>query len=124
MIPPLDLDSACWLWTGSVHKRTGRPVRMAHKHVWQAAHGCAVPDGMHLHHACENVLCVNPWHLAPITPAEHGRHHAQTMVRTRKATCVAGHDMTDPKVVREYVRPDGRVEHVCRLCSNARKSRS
>lgn len=42
-----------------------------------------VPEGHHLHHTCERKYCVNPYHLIPVTPAEHSAIHAD-LRRQRK----------------------------------------
>lgn len=42
-----------------------------------------VPEGHHLHHTCERTYCVNPYHLIPVTPAEHAAIHAE-LRRERK----------------------------------------
>ena len=81
-----------------------------------------VPDGHDLHHTCGHVWCVNPWHLQPVLPEAHGQHHAQVMPRARKDVCKNGHDRTDPAMVYDRQRSDGRVERVCRGCERLHKA--
>lgn len=49
--------------------------RRAHQLAYLLRHGELPPAGFHLHHVCENKLCVNPSHLAVLTEAEHHRLH-------------------------------------------------
>lgn len=68
--------SGCWLWSGArndggygVHGGAG-----AHRVVYEILVG-PIPQGRHLHHKCQVPRCVNPDHLEPVTPAEHGQRH-------------------------------------------------
>lgn len=69
--------SGCWFWLGGVKANYGRfesEKREWRSHRWSF---CAIrgpiPDGHDLDHMCENTLCVNPWHLQPLTRKEHNR---------------------------------------------------
>lgn len=78
----VDPDSGCWMWTGDRSTRSGygvldidgRTVR-AHRWMYEQSVG-PIPADRHLHHECRNKTCVNPEHLAPLTPAEHAHAHA------------------------------------------------
>jgi hypothetical protein len=59
----------CWPWRGG---RTGRGygtfwadgmARAAHKVAYELSKG-EVPEGKYVHHICDNILCMNPAHLA------------------------------------------------------------
>lgn len=73
--------SACWTWTRSLnsggygHYRVpgrgqGEPPLRAHRLAYILFNG-QIPDGLQLHHICENRACCNPDHLKPVTPKEH-----------------------------------------------------
>lgn len=46
------------------------------RYVYEEEHG-PIPDGFHVHHTCENPLCVNPEHLEALSPEEHAERHPQ-----------------------------------------------
>ena len=48
-----------------------------HRLVWWMLHG-PIPDGWIVHHECRNKRCINPDHLAAMTPQDHVRLHANT----------------------------------------------
>lgn len=83
---PVVDERGCWVWQGaSVPKgRTkGRPVVVSRDgckdspyRYFYRRHVGPIPEGHHLHHTCENPMCVNPAHLEPLTPAEHAKRHA------------------------------------------------
>lgn len=75
----------CWIWTGSRGwarwssyghfnpdgRRSGdRKIVRAHRFAYELYVG-PIPPGVHVHHECGETLCVNPDHLALLTPSEH-----------------------------------------------------
>lgn len=75
-------ENGCWIWAkgirhsyGTVNRkrREGRSS-MAHVYYWEEVNGLA-PEGMDIHHTCENKLCVNPDHLTPMTRKDHIWEH-------------------------------------------------
>lgn len=76
-----DVDAAgCWIWRGHVaangrgYTKVGGIPTLAYRFVYEERVG-PIPDGHHLHHLCENPMCVNPGHLEPLTPAAHVARH-------------------------------------------------
>lgn len=80
----------CWVWQLSTLKGSGwrehNPYGylivdgkrvMAHRYYWERENG-PVPEGMVLHHMCENTQCVRPRHLQPVTHAHHSYLHGRT----------------------------------------------
>lgn len=77
------IDHGCWLWTGSLRKRTGYGQvwfggrnRLVHRVVWFLFHG-RWPSGMLLH-SCDVKRCVAPYHLSEGTAK---RNHAEAIER-------------------------------------------
>lgn len=73
-----DAVTGCWNWTGSYYSTTGRPHwdgKLAYRRVYEERVG-PIADGNHIHHACQNIKCVNPAHLESLTPTEHKARHA------------------------------------------------
>ncbi len=69
--------TGCLTWTGGVFKdgygifSVNRVPKSAHRVGWQLFMG-EIDRRVHIHHLCENKLCVNPGHLSPVT----AKHHA------------------------------------------------
>lgn len=74
----IDGATGCWVWlkgrTGrgyGVIQRNGKQIA-AHRFFYQQHHG-PIPADYHVHHVCENKVCVNPAHLEALPPKEHYR---------------------------------------------------
>lgn len=110
----------CWLWKGHVARdgygRHGRipgtrsPER-AHRRAFRLFVGD--PDGLQIHHACGNPLCVNPDHLVPLDQEDHTAAH-----RDRADACINGHAWTDDNT---RLTRDGKRR--CRACEADRGRR-
>jgi hypothetical protein len=67
---------------GSLHsdgylvKRIGGRLAYSHRLAYEKVVG-PIPEGMVIHHTCENKRCVNVEHMTLLTRAEHGQHHHQ-----------------------------------------------
>lgn len=78
---PLDYVTfapGCWLWkNGQCHERPAYHAKPAHRVVYERLVG-PIPRGKILHHECENLRCVNPMHMIPMTHSEHRFRHPAT----------------------------------------------
>jgi hypothetical protein len=88
---------------GYTYRTAERNPTPAHRMIYEETVG-EISPGLHLHHVCENRGCVNPNHLRPVTPLEHGLIH-------RQVECKRGHAMDEANT---YFAPDGRRD--CRKC--------
>lgn len=79
---PTDPDD-CWLWLSGTSlgypyigvRNGGSMIRYrAHRWFYERYVG-DLEDGTHIHHRCENKMCVNPVHLLMVSPADHGQLH-------------------------------------------------
>jgi DNA-binding XRE family transcriptional regulator len=68
------LANGCWKWLKHIDRDGygSADSGTAHRLIWERHRG-PVPEGRELHHICENRGCVNPYHLQPVTRAEHAR---------------------------------------------------
>jgi len=73
-------ENGCWIWMryrnpkGYGQARRNGGTVLAHRAYYEDVHGPLEPYA-HLHHLCEVPHCVNPEHVAPVTPAEHRQAH-------------------------------------------------
>ena len=90
----VDTTGDCWIWQASVTS-TGYGQFVvdsrnfkAHRFAYEVAIG-PIPAGLEIDHLCENVLCVNPWHLEPVSHAENIRRSSRH--NGAKTHCPLGH---------------------------------
>jgi len=110
----------CWLWTASIDSRgygqfgtQDGKNRRAHRVSYESVIG-SIPEGLDLHHECNNKRCVNWFHLKPLTKKAHiavgdspaGKH-------ARKTHCQHGHEFSKENTI---IRKTG--QRLCRTCSN------
>ena len=75
----INRETGCWEWQKWKLRGYGRVTvdgvpQWAHRAYYEAAFG-PVPEGLDVHHRCENPSCVNPEHLEALTQRAHRRGH-------------------------------------------------
>lgn len=77
----------CWIWNAHVDEdgygtfraeKGSRGKTKAHRYAFELFIG-GIPDGCHLDHLCRNTVCVNPWHLRPVSASQHRRVEADRL---------------------------------------------
>lgn len=116
--------TTCWQWTGAANRRTGygsfSPEKgeyaMPHRFAYEALRA-EIPAGLQIDHLCRNRLCVNPWHLEPVTPRVNARRSLSPAgINSRREACAKGHPLTDGNVYKVAGTPNRR----CRICTRRR----
>lgn len=96
----LSPQGECWVWTKG--SRNGYPTfyadgKTVSAHRWSYEyHRADIPEGLTLDHLCRVPMCVNAWHLEPVTRAVNTRRAYEA-----KAECKRGH----PRDGLGYCRP-------------------
>jgi hypothetical protein len=117
-------EGDCWLWTGqSTHgygtfSLLNRKFR-AHRWIYEQMRA-DIPPGLHLDHLCRQTLCVNPWHLDPVTNRVNVLRGTSLLAQQAARTaCIHGHEFT---LENTYV--DSRGHRNCRACTRAKQVRN
>ena len=117
----------CWLWTGTINK-FGYGV--AHPQGTKSTpasrlsyllHVGPIPEGYDVEHLCNNGLCVNPYHLEPVTHKENcqrgsfaKRGHVGRKPIWKNGLCSKGHELSIVGIY-EYKRRQNMYRE-CRQC--------
>lgn len=135
----VEKTDGCWLWKRPSSRDgygryavAGRVVGV-HRFAYEICVG-PIPDGLVIDHVCHNEdpncaggpdcphrKCVNPAHLAAVTPGENALSGKSLWaVNARKTHCPKGHPYTTENTV---IREIGGTSHrFCRACEKARNS--
>lgn len=88
-------SNGCWIWTGAVCAGYGYFIdNTAHRYAYQFARG-EIPNGLQLDHLCRNQLCVNPFHLEPVTSLVNNQR--RTRDNNQEETSKQQHGTDQPK---------------------------
>jgi len=104
----------CWRWKAAAG-RYGRfdvagKLTLAHRTAYRLFVG-EIPAGLTIDHLCRETLCVNPFHLEPVTVAENIRRSSAADFWRSKTHCPSGHAYDDENT---YIDPKGHRR--CRAC--------
>lgn len=115
------LENGCWEWQGSKSKGYGQfhlfpspekgSTGRAHVLAYEKYVG-PVPDGLELHHECENRSCINPLHLKPVT-------HETNIAFSAKPVCKRGHPLSGDNL-NIVTKPGGITYRRCLACARIR----
>lgn len=84
-------DTPCWIWRGKPDGANGYGrIRVngmrwpAHRYFY-VHHRGPIPSGLVPDHLCCVSLCVNPWHLEPVTITENNRRRRFNLLTMEQA---------------------------------------
>lgn len=114
--------TGCWIWTaargrdGYGKATVGYKTVAAHRVSYELWRG-EIPDGHEVDHLCKIPLCVNPWHLEPVTRLVNSqRSSSPAALNGRKTHCTHGHAF-DEKNTYWW-----RGKRACRKCARRRET--
>lgn len=111
-----EAPTGCWLWNRAMDNGYGqfsdnRKMWLAHRWSYEFLR-VEIPAGLVLDHTCETPLCVNPWHLEPVTQKVNVlRGHGLTASKAAQTSCIHGHPFDEANT---YV--DKRGHRSCQTC--------
>lgn len=109
----------CWEWTAGRNTdgygsfRINGAMAGAHRVIYELLNG-EIPEGLELDHLCRNKICVNPYHLEPVTHKENVlRGDGLAARESRQMYCIHGHSLSGANL---YIAPGG-IKRSCRKCT-------
>lgn len=86
---------------------------MAHRYAYEAMIA-EIPDGLQIDHLCRNTLCVNPYHMEPVTAKVNIQRREEARIAEGIPTlCARGHEFT---VANTLVKSGNNGKRACRTC--------
>lgn len=102
-------ESGCWDWQrkcgrdGYGHAWCGeRKQSMKAHRLYYERHVGPIPEGLHIDHKCQNVRCVNPEHLEPVTALENLRRSRHAKLSMDDARAIRLSPKTGVELAAEY----------------------
>lgn len=89
---------------GTIGRSGGGDNQQTHRVSWELWSG-PIPDGMELHHICDNKACCNPSHLEPVTRKEHQARSPRWV--GHRTHCPRGHELSPDNLVRSLFLKKG-----------------
>ena len=105
----------CWEWTGSNNGKYGtyciyEGMWLAHRFAYELM-VAEIPGGLQIDHLCRNTICVNPWHLEPVTSSVNLKRSSLGQVNKARGAalthCVNGHERIGTRPCRQCDRDRG-----------------
>ena len=106
-VVPAGHESPCYLWNhgktdvGYAQTSVGCSTYLVHRLTYKAANG-ALPEGLELHHLCENRDCIRPDHLVSLTHIEHARTSSYTKLTVQAAREIRASTSTVASLAARY----------------------
>ncbi len=129
-------ECGCWLWIGHTNGKAGAreygkfrvdtvrhaPALLAHRVAYELFRG-PIPSGMHLDHLCRVPLCVNPFHLDPVTNLINTRRGNSGKHQASRTHCPQGHpyDAENTLLIEQRRGKYHSINRMCRECSRQRR---
>jgi hypothetical protein len=119
------LLSQCWQWTAA---KDGCGYAMGSlKHKWLRAHRLSymriigpIPDDKELDHLCRNRLCINPFHLEPVTHIVNVSRGNAGVWESQKTHCSKGHPFDETNTY--FYRTGKYLKRGCLICRRERSA--
>lgn len=101
MFGPLYLEdnNGCWIWQRGTCNGYGWYGRKYAHRVMYEMHIGGLSKTAHLHHKCQNKLCVNPYHLQQLSSEAHLKEH-----KIKTDYCHRGHPRSTNLVITGGIR--------------------